>query len=106
MMEDANLFYGISYGWWTLICLLIAVLYFLLWPRPKSGKTRGKMQHIVLRWFHSLVWLALAAAALLQFVSEGQADSTSRILVYLSLVLYAIFITVFLKEKAGISSRS
>lgn len=54
-------FLGFPYVGWGTICLVIAALYFFVWPKA-PGRNRPPLAHFIFRYFHSLVWLLLAAA--------------------------------------------
>ena len=89
-MMLTNSLWGIPFLVWASLCLGVATLYYFLWPKPKAGQTRTWWQHLVLRWFHSLVWVLLAAACLL-----WMNDSTSTLapnLARLALPTYLIFL--------------
>ncbi|MBI5567502.1 MAG: hypothetical protein HY870_21560 [Chloroflexi bacterium] len=49
----------------SLACLGIAAAYYFVWPKPKTGQARTRLQHLILRNAHSLVWVLLAVACLL-----------------------------------------
>jgi hypothetical protein len=51
------------------ICLVLAGAYYFVWPGWKDpGRVRHRpvWSNIVLRWFHSLTWVLLAAACFLR----------------------------------------
>ena len=51
-----------------IICLIVASAYSFVWPGwkdPERVRHRPLWSKIILRWFHSLTWLLLAAACYL-----------------------------------------
>ena len=66
-MALGNTLFGIPLVFWGMGCLAIAVAYYRIWPQPgpKRSLPRTQWQHIVLRYFHSLVWVLLAAGCFL-----------------------------------------
>jgi Flp pilus assembly protein TadB len=87
-----------------LICLGLAVLWYFVWPKDKTPKPlkqlphyrpRPAWMHSVLRWFHSLVWMLLAAACL--FADAGQSTLASACLL-LAGVFYVVFVVTLIKD--------
>lgn len=103
---NEQMFMGVDYSYWTLLCLVVAVFYYFLWPRPSVHNTRTPWQHRILRYFHALVWIFLAAASLVRdlYLSDT-AIFISDILLLLALITYLIFLYTFLQEKRKIAHR-
>jgi hypothetical protein len=68
IMEETLL--GIPFFTWGRVCLGLAVLWYFIWPKDKTPeslkqsptyKPRPVWVHSVLRWFHALAWVLLAA---------------------------------------------
>ncbi|HET9957600.1 MAG TPA: hypothetical protein VFQ61_24050 [Polyangiaceae bacterium] len=83
---------------WAAFCLALAGVYARFWPRPltQAGQTEmlgsgglGRVRYLVLRWFHSLVWLLLALAVVLR--GEDQHTWAVRVATA-ALVVYVVFI--------------
>ena len=92
-----NSFAGIPFLIWAIPCLGVATLYYFVWPKPKTGQSRSRWQHLILRWFHLLVWVLLAAACLL-----WASDSTARLapsIARLSLLVYLVFLLTLAGER-------
>lgn len=79
---------GIPFYFWSGFALVVAAVYFFVWPQPESGRERAPWIHFILRWFHSLVWILLAAAGLLFGLNYPAPGNT---LALLALGLYAVF---------------
>lgn len=88
---------------WALICLLVALFYVVRWPASRAGNERRGLRYIVLRWFHALVWLVLAASVGLHAVEDERVRSLAKGLAFLALMLYAVFAVAVLapRRRAG-----
>jgi hypothetical protein len=87
-----------------LICLGLAALWYFVWPKDKTPapfkqlpnyRPRTAWTHSVLRWFHTLVWMLLAAACF--FADAGQSTLVTACLL-LAGVLYVVFVVALLKD--------
>jgi len=80
---------------WACGCALLAVLYYLVWPRKKAEGLAFGIRYVVLRWFHALVWVLLGTSLALHALPGG-AGSTARavakLLAVLALPTYAAFL--------------
>lgn len=78
------------------ICIAVAVLYFIYWPKPGPTQVRAAWRALVLRWFHGLTWVALALAALsLKYVNIG----TAQVLGVVGLIAYLLFMAALLTDR-------
>ena len=57
-------FWGLPVEVWVGLCLVVAGIYGVIWPRPTPGEQRSPWTAFILRWGHTLVWVLLAAALL------------------------------------------
>jgi drug/metabolite transporter (DMT)-like permease len=76
---------------WGLLCLAVAAFYLVKAPRPRiddPGAPRARWAAVVLRWFHGVVWLLLAAACFL-WAAAVPAAATGAALS--ALVLYLVY---------------
>jgi hypothetical protein len=97
-----NTLLGIPYFFLGILCLGVATVYIFIRPKPKPEQTRPMWQQVVLRWFHSLVWVLLAAAC---FLWTGNMDSTlAPFLGRLALFVYLIFLATVARERRTRSS--
>lgn len=92
----SNVLFGLPLYLWGLICMAIAGLYAVLWPKPRPGQVRPAWAHLVLRWFHSLVWLLLAVACFLWALDLA---AYAYGIAWLALPAYLAFITVTLLDR-------
>lgn len=85
----AATFLGVPLVIWGVVCLGVATLYYFVWPEPEVDRPpRPVWMRLVLRWFHSLVWLLLAVACFLQ---AAGAAAIGRTIGGAGLLLYVVF---------------
>ncbi len=96
---------GVPWNLWGLLALLAAGVHAVVWPRSRTGgSTQGHpvWRHLVLRWFHALVWALLALSC---FVRAGFLPGGSRaanVAALLAPVAYAAFLVALTIEgKSG-----
>jgi quinol-cytochrome oxidoreductase complex cytochrome b subunit len=93
--------FGIPLSLWGVLCLVIATVYFFVWPKPDpKGEPRPMWIRVILRWCHSVVWVLLAGVCVL--VATGNLPLAEPV-AYLALLLYAAFIvTLFIdRQRSG-----
>lgn len=76
----------------VVLAVLIAIAYYFVWPGwkdPERVRQRSLWSRIVLRWFHSLTWLLLAAACFLW----------GKLLAVLGAIVYLVFILTLAHER-------
>ena len=62
----ASVFLAVPVAVWGSVCLVLAVVDTVLWPRPgRHSPPRPSWRSVVLRWGHALVWALLAGAGFL-----------------------------------------
>lgn len=93
-----NTLLGVPLIFWALVCFSIAAAYFFFWPRPSAKRLtpRTTWQHIVLRYFHGLVWVLLGVGCLLGWQSDSQ---FGRWVALLALPVYVIFLVVVVRDR-------
>jgi hypothetical protein len=87
---DAKLF-GVPFIIWGALCLVFTVIWLIVWPSDKATTVYG-LRFLILRWFHALVWLLLAIAAVLAAFNLLGGTATARMVAFLSLILYIVFL--------------
>jgi hypothetical protein len=97
-------FLGISLMAWGFICLLIAAIYMIFYPHPKKvthTDSYRKGRYVILRWFHSIVWLLLGISCFMWGDYIPGKTVLANILALLSLLIYVIFVvTIAMERKA------
>lgn len=100
---DGTLF-GIPYFTLGLVCLGLAVLWYYVWPKDRTPeplkqlpgyKPRPAWMQSVLRWFHALAWVLLAA--MFWFLDAGQA-TLALAAALVAGIMYVTFVTTLIKD--------
>jgi hypothetical protein len=85
---------------WGGVCLVVAVVYSVVWPRPKQPVSmRPLWRHLVLRWAHALVWLLLAGSCFLRMPDWPGSVSVANALAPLALLVYASFLATLAVDR-------
>ena len=93
-----NTLFGIPLSIWGLVCLGIAAVYFVIWPKPNPKRTRLRQSwpQIVLRYFHALVWVLLALAC---FIVGFDMGLLAWSVAMGGFAVYIYFMVVFVKDR-------
>ena len=59
----------------------------------------NSLPHFILRWFHALVWLFLAAAAFIAGFDILGGANTARLVALLALITYLVFMVTIMTTK-------
>ncbi|MFN8464235.1 MAG: hypothetical protein U0X20_01730 [Caldilineaceae bacterium] len=96
-MNLGNTLLGVPLVFWGIGCLAVAVAYYRIWPQqsPKRLQGRTQWQHIVLRYFHSLVWVLLAAGCFL----AGAGYNIGLWVAGLALPVYIYFLVMVVQDR-------
>ena len=70
----------------------------MVWPSNKRVETNS-LPHFILRWFHALVWLFLAAAAIIAGFDILGGANTARFVALLALLTYLVFMATLVITK-------
>lgn len=89
---------GIPLLFWGVLCLAVAGGYYFFWPKPgpKRLTPRTAWEHLVLRYFHSLVWVLLAGGA---FFGAAGAGSIGRWVALLAIPVYITFLVYVVRDQ-------
>lgn len=85
-----NSWLGLPLWLWGLVCLGLAAVWVVVYPRPLAAKLTG-WRFIVIRWFHALTWLLLAAAAFLAAFNLLGGAALAQPVALASLAVYVAF---------------
>lgn len=87
-------FLGLPYWGWGGSCLVVATVYFFVWPKV-PGRDRPPLAHLIVRYAHSIVWLLLAVACFGRFFTTV----ATTIFSLAALLTYLIFIGTVMLER-------
>ena len=96
--------FGISFFVLGLVCLGLAVLWYYVWPKDRTPepfkqlpeyKPRSAWMQSVLRWFHALVWVMLAATCWFLDAAQTTLASASALIAG---IMYATFVVALIKD--------
>jgi cytochrome b561 len=98
MIDLNNTLFGIPLLFWGFGCLAVAVAYYRLWPQPSPKRTqpRSRLQHLVLRYGHMLVWLLLAGGC---FLAGAGLAPIGLSLAFFSLPVYILFLVMLVQDR-------
>ncbi len=91
----ATTLFGLPWWVWGLLCLVVAAIYLVVWPRPprtSGALARPPWRRFVLRWFHSLVWALLALSCFIQASQIAGGGVVGGVLAVLAGLMYLIFV--------------
>jgi hypothetical protein len=91
MKSVTNLFKKVPLPIWALLCLAVAIFYIIVWPSANNPGDAGSLRYIILRWFHSLAWLFLAASCFLRMSSAPKLLALAKVAAFLALPTYILF---------------
>jgi lysylphosphatidylglycerol synthetase-like protein (DUF2156 family) len=100
---DSTLF-GIPFFTLGLVCLGLAVLWYFVWPKDRTPeplkqlpeyKTRPAWMQSVLRWFHALAWVMLAA--MFWFLDAAQTPLAGACALMAG-IMYVTFVLTLIKD--------
>jgi hypothetical protein len=97
-------FLGMPLIIWGALCLLVAAVYTIVYPRSKieGQRVRPLWRFLILRWFHALVWVLLASSCFIWAEYLPGGDALAKALALLALLLYLVFIfTLALHRRTG-----
>jgi hypothetical protein len=78
--------------------LALAIIWVFIWPSNKSVES-GSMQFIILRWFHALVWMLLAAAGFVAGSGVEGGMNTAKLIALVPLAVYLVFMFTIVTSK-------
>lgn len=81
---------------WLIICLGIAAVYYVVWPKDAAPANRHDLRYIILRWFHSLVWLLLALSAGIRMTRLPSKNRVARVFEMLAASTYIAFLVALI----------
>jgi hypothetical protein len=95
------MFLGVSWTVWGGFCLVIAAVYFIVWPKPRAAARRSPWRQAILRYSHGLVWLFLALSCFVRAGALPGGLGLANGLALAALGCYALFMGAIAAERAG-----
>ena len=96
----SSTFLALPLGTWGIICLALALIYTVLWPRPgRSSSPRQPWRAMILRWGHALVWVLLGVACFLWAAMLPGGPGLARGVAGPALLVYLLFVIALLRER-------
>lgn len=95
---------GISLFTLGLVCLGLAVLWYFVWPKERTPEPLRKLPEYrprpawmqsVLRWFHALAWVMLAAMCWFLDAAQTTLASASALIAG---IMYVTFVVALIKD--------
>ncbi|MFP4436844.1 MAG: hypothetical protein ACLFVO_06310 [Chloroflexaceae bacterium] len=74
----------------------IAAFYYVVWPKDAAPADRHDLRYIILRWFHSLVWLLLALSTGIRMSRLPNKKRVAGVLEMLAASTYIAFLIVLI----------
>jgi hypothetical protein len=97
----ATTLFGLPWYVWGLLCLAVAAVYVVVWPRPPrqgGAAARPRGRQFILRWFHSLVWLLLALSCFVHASQIAGTATVGRALAALAGLMYIVFLSALIAD--------
>ncbi len=92
-------FLGISINIWGGVSLVLAIIYYFVWPKPRpNSPPRPAWADFVLRYLHSLVWALLAGAC---FLWGAGNEMWAYLFARVALIGYMVYIGVLALDRRG-----
>lgn len=91
----ADTFLGLSYPYWSIPCLMLAVVWSVIWPSMRA-QGAGHLRWLLLRWGHAATWYCLGAAAFCAGTGLAGGARTGGVLALLAAVAYLAFLYVLI----------
>ncbi len=91
-----NTLWGVPYFVWLIICLVIAFIYLIFFPKEAIRVSTSPAERVILRYAHALVWFLLAMACVFANYNHMAAVHFTA---FSSLIVYLAFVTSLIRVK-------
>lgn len=85
-------FLKIPYAFWGGAAILIALIFAVIVPAEDKVNATSGIRFIILRWFHSLCWVLLAANFFLRIRGQKKTDDLANVLGTSGGAAYALYL--------------
>jgi hypothetical protein len=92
-------FLNIPWWIWGSLALVIASIYAFYVPKAESVYATRGFQFVVVRWFHSLVWIILALSFFMRAVEQKVVSDWANPVAMIGGILYVIFFIAYIQLK-------
>jgi hypothetical protein len=95
--EDIHIvFLGLAWNIWGIVGLVLAVVFVFIAPREQGKMSRRKF--MIIRWFHSLVWLLLAISFFLRGIENTVATTAADVVAVAGGLVYTVYLDTTIRE--------
>ena len=93
------MFLGLLYYLWGIIGLVLAAVFAVIAPREQGDMSKPK--YIIVRWFHSLVWILLAISFFLRGTANPTAITAADIVAISGGIVYAVYFVTTIRSQSS-----
>jgi|WetSurMetagenome_2_1015567.scaffolds.fasta_scaffold1192598_2 hypothetical protein len=99
-----NFFTDLPLYIWGAVCLGIALVYTIIWPKPARDRTvpRPRWMHLILRWANPAVWVLVGISCFLRALWPGLPMVIPNVAALAGLVLYVVFIAGYIADRLAV----
>jgi hypothetical protein len=90
-------FLGISWWIWGGLACIVALIFAFFVPNREAVMAVTGLQFIILRWFHSLVWVFLAASFFMRASGNASLLNFANPVALLGGITYAVYMLTMLR---------
>lgn len=101
IVENGNIvdtgFLNISWWIWGILALVVALVFAVFVPAAKKVNALQGLTFVVVRWFHSLVWVLLALSFFLRGTQNETAVSLADPIGLAAGIVYVVYMVTFVR---------
>jgi hypothetical protein len=83
---------------WSGLALVVALIFAVFIPGRKKIKPMQGFGYVIVRWFHSLVWVLLAISFMMRAIPNEAINGLANFVALLGGITYAIYIITFVRS--------
>ena len=92
-------FLNVSWWIWGSLALIIGLAYVFFVPKAALINSTKDLHFVILRWFHSLVWLLLALSFFMRVSENNLLTEWANPVAVLGGIFYLVFLITFIRLK-------